>query len=55
MGDSLRMSNTERNEIQFQIKQLNWALAGQWPNTEAGNTRKRKYIMRLQILKGLLA
>ena len=49
------MSNTERNEIQFQIKQLNWALASEWPNTEAGNTRRRKYIMRLQILKGLLA
>ena len=49
------MSNTERKEIQFQIKQLNWALAGEWPNNEEGNTRRRKYLMRLQILKGLLA
>jgi hypothetical protein len=49
------MSNTERNEIQFQIKQLNWALAGEWPNNEECNMRRRKYLIRLETLKGLLA
>lgn len=49
------MSNTDRNEIEFEIKQLTWALSFEWPNNKESNTRRRRYFMRLQILKNLLA
>jgi len=48
------MSNTERNEIQFQINQIRWALSGDSSQTPEWAKRQRAYRLRLANLKALL-